>query len=254
MCEETLNKKRNNIIEFMKELQFKDQTYVDSLKIFRLDIEKMIQLMREQFKNLRQKMLENLDLIEEKFKIDRRKLIDDYKENIQKLIEQVQLTEQRNEKALSDKQDEKEADIDKDLYKHEMDFINKVLVMEKYFNFLREHIEDFTYELKILYERLEYRVEVRDEKIRENEDKKALYNKMYEKLKAKYSENNTIYLMNDAKCKALNMQLKDSFRMKTKSFNDLKRKFRHFEIYDDLQLEEIYKMKYKEVKILLTSN
>ena len=34
MCEETLNTKRNNIRDFVKELQFKDQTYVDSLKGF----------------------------------------------------------------------------------------------------------------------------------------------------------------------------------------------------------------------------
>jgi hypothetical protein len=247
MCEETLNKKRNNIRDFVKELQFKDQTYVDSLKLFRSDIERMISYMRDQFIVLRRQMLIHLDLIEEKFKFDRKNLIEDYKRNIDKLIGDLELTEQKNEKSLSEKQDEKEREIDIDVYKHEMDYINKVLVMEKYYNFLREHIEDYTYELKILYERLEYRVEVRDEKLKENEDKKTLYIKMYEKLKTKLSENNTIYTINDNKSKERNMQLKDQFRKMTKSYNDLKRKFRHFEIYDDLQLEEIYKMKYKEV-------
>jgi len=251
MCEETLNKKRNNIKDFVKELQFKDQTYVDSLKQFRIDIEKMIYAMRKQFKTLRADMLTHLDNIENKFKLDRKNLIEDYKKNIDKLIGELELTEQKNEKSLSEKQDEKERELDIDVYKHEMDFINKVLVMEKYYNFLREHIEDYTYELKILYERLEYRVEVRDEKIKENIDKNNLYNKLYDKLKTKLSENNSIYTINDNKSKERNMQLKDQFRKMTKSYNDLKRKFRHFEVYDDLQLEEIYKMKYKEVKLLI---
>ncbi len=251
MCEETLNKKRNNIRDFVKELQFKDQTYVDSLKIFRNDIEKMISYMRDQFIVLRRDMLINLDEIEEKFKIDRKNLIEDYKEKINKLIGSLEQLERKNEVTLSDKQDEKEKEIDADVYRHEMDYINKVLVMEKYYNFLREHIEDYTYELKILFERLEYRVEVRDEKIKENEEKKTMYNKMHDRLKQKLSENNLIYSNNDFKSKEKNMSFKDMFRKMTKSYNDLKRKFRHFEIYDDLQLEEIYKMKYKDVRSYL---
>lgn len=250
MCEETLNKKRNSIRDFVKELQYKDQTYVDSLKIFRSDIEKMIQYMRSQFTELRRMMLENLKDIEDKFKQDRTNLISDYKKKIDQLLMELELAEQTNERNLTEKQNEKEREIDIEIYKNEMEYINKVLVMEKYYNFLREHIEDYTYELKILFERLEYRVEVRDEKIKENENKKATYNKMYDKLKQKLTESNNTYNEGDKKCKDENNSQKDQFRKMTKSFNQLKERFKHFEVYDDLQLEEIYKMKYKEAQEL----
>ena len=44
-CDEIMQRKKNLIIEFRKELDFRDQTYVDSLKQFHRDIEKMIELM-----------------------------------------------------------------------------------------------------------------------------------------------------------------------------------------------------------------
>ena len=62
-CDEIMQRKKNLIIEFRKELDFRDQTYVDSLKQFHRDIEKMIELMSEQFITIRDKMLEHLNKI-----------------------------------------------------------------------------------------------------------------------------------------------------------------------------------------------
>ena len=75
-CDAIMQKKKNLIIEFTKELDYRDQTYVDSMKQFHKDIKKMIKLMSEQFITLRDKMLTELNLIEEKFNEDRKDILD----------------------------------------------------------------------------------------------------------------------------------------------------------------------------------
>ena len=201
LCDEILGKKNTLINEFVKELNYKDQQYVYSLKNFRKNIELIIELMRRQFIDLRTQKLDHLNLIEEQFCSDRSQLIEDYKKNITNLISKLQSAEDANERKLKTTEDEQERDAENEAYKLEMDFINKVLKMEKYYNYLREQIDD------------------------------------YEK---KYSKNNK---QNNYK----NMQLKDDFKKMTRSFNDLKKKFEHFEIYDDLTFNSIYKMNSEEV-------
>ena len=164
-------------MEFSKELNYKDQLYVDSLKKFRADIEYMISLMRKQFHDLRSQMLDHIKKIEDKFNEDRNKLIENYKKNIENLIQQLKEEETKGSSQLSKLEDAKEDESDKSAYKKEMEMINKIYVMEKHFNFLKENIEVFTYDLKILNEKLDYRVEVRSEKIKENEEKDRQYTK-----------------------------------------------------------------------------
>ena len=87
-CDNIMQKKKNLIIEFTKELDYRDQTYVDSMKQFHKDIKKMIKLMSEQFITLRDKMLTELNLIEEKFNEDRKDILDkQYSNYIKSLLD-----------------------------------------------------------------------------------------------------------------------------------------------------------------------
>jgi hypothetical protein len=61
-CEGILFKKNNVINEFLKEINFRDQLYVDSMKNFRSNIETVIKLMRKQFIELRNEMFNHLDI------------------------------------------------------------------------------------------------------------------------------------------------------------------------------------------------
>ena len=247
LCDEILGKKNTLINEFVKELNYKDQQYVYSLKNFRKNIELIIELMRRQFIDLRTQKLDHLNLIEEQFCSDRSQLIEDYKKNITNLLSKLQSAEDANERKLKTTEDEQERDAENEAYKLEMDFINKVLKMEKYYNYLREQIEDHTYDLKIQLERLDYRVEVRQEKIKEDKEKDKVYTKKLEKLRERIHDYEKKYSKNNKQNNYKNMQLKDDFKKMTRSFNDLKKKFEHFEIYDDLTFNSIYKMNSEEV-------
>ena len=210
----------------------------------------MISLMRKQFHDLRYQMLEHIKKIEDKFKEDRGKLIQDYIGNIKKLIVSLKEVEDNGEKNLNELEDAKEDESDKSAYKKEMEMINKIYVMEKHFNFLKENIEVFTYDLKILNEKLDYRVEVRSEKIKENEEKDRQYTKWTAKLKERINENRRTYRDKDHENRVKNHQLKDELSRMTDSYDKLKEKFQHFEKYDELRFKYIYDMKSKEAKEL----
>ena len=105
-CDAIMQKKKNLIIEFTKELDYRDQTYVDSMKQFHKDIRKMIKLMSEQFITLRDKMLTELNLIEDKFLEDRKDIIDkQYTNYIKSLIDKLDFVGTEKEKELTNLQD-----------------------------------------------------------------------------------------------------------------------------------------------------
>jgi hypothetical protein len=249
-CHNILQKKNDLIVEYSKQLDYKDQLYVDSLKKFRNDIQTMIKLMRDQFLTLRDQMLINLDRIENKFKEDRKKLIEDYKDGIEKLITKLNESEEEIEKMLTNLEDELEHKAEKDSAKLEMEYINKIILMEKHANFLKESIEDFTYEVKILVERLDYRVEVREEKIKENKIKKNRFKDLTKELRNKRADCLKIYTEKDLENRIKNLQLKEELMKMTDAYDKLKEKFQHFEKYDDLRFKDIFNMKSKETREL----
>ena len=98
-CDEIIKKKKDLINEFSKELDYRDQTYVENMKQFHKDIKKMIKLMSEQFITLRDKMLVELNLIEDKFNEDRKDILDkQYTNYIKSLIDKLDFVGTEKEK------------------------------------------------------------------------------------------------------------------------------------------------------------
>jgi hypothetical protein len=250
MCAEILKRKQNIIDEFQSQLNYKDQLYVDQMKKFKKDIEDMLAFMKKQFMELRNQMLIHLGKIEDEFLEDRQKLIQDYKEKVGTLLKNLQQVEANEERELTSLEERKEAEADRMATKQENDFICKVMKMEKYFNYLKETTENFNYDLRILLERLDYRVEVRDEKIRENKEKKIQYDKAYAKLRERIQENHKFYIYKEKANKRENHLLKEELVKMTDSYDQLKLKFQHFEKYDNLRFKDIYDMKSKEAREL----
>lgn len=250
-CEALMQKKKNLIAEFKKELDFRDQTYVDSMRKFHRDIERMIKLMSEQFITLRDMMLLHLDKIEQQFLEDRKDIINEqYLSHIKKLIDTLDEIGTKKEKELTTLQDTLEENAEKAAKNTENDFINKVILMETHLNHIKEKVEEYLYEIKILYEKLEYRIKIRDEKIKEAEEKKDQFNSWNLKLVDKISYCLEVYKKNDLQKRIKNSQYKTELLKMTESFDKLKENFQHFEKHDELRFKEIYDMKSKEAKEL----
>ena len=280
-CEKILDQKRNLIKEFQKELDQKHNMYIYSIQKFKVDITLMINLMRKQFISIRDKMLENIwnekfsednmniegrqqkkklsinelqeknrFCIEGEFLRDRDILLKEYHELILNLIKKLESSEELSGILLSQQENEREIENEKEAFKEESKFINRIIVMERFFNILKEQIEDFTYELKILLEILEYRVEIREEKIKENKEKAKKYEKDKNKMKVKISKSQKAYRMIDNKLRSENMALKIDFIKMTDSFDDLKKKFKHFKSFDEERFMQIYNMNFIESREL----
>jgi hypothetical protein len=234
----------------MSQLHYKDQLYVDSVKKFKSDIELMIALMEKQFRELRDKMLVHLDKIEKEFLLDRQNLITEYKNNIEKLTENLSKAESYGENQLIKMEEEKELEAEKASAEQENKLINKVINMERYLNYLKEQTENFNYDLRILLERLDYRVQMIDEKIKEDNDKIDQYKKTNAKLRERIQKYNKLYYLNDKENRRENHLLKEDVIKMTDSYDQLKLKYQHFELYDNLRFNDIYQMKSKEAREL----
>ena len=250
-CDAIMQKKKNLIIEFTKELDYRDQTYVDSMKQFHKDIKKMIKLMSEQFITLRDKMLTELNLIEEKFNEDRKDILDkQYSNYIKSLIDKLDFVGTEKEKELTNLQDTLEENAELEAKKKEDDFIYRVIHMENHLNNIKEKVEDFLYDIKILYEKLEYRIKIRQEKIKEADEKREQFTAMEIKLKDKINKGLDKYRKKDEEKREKNSKLRNDLLKMTHSYDALKEKFQHFEKHDELRFKEIYDMKNKEAREL----
>ena len=250
-CDTIMQKKKNLIIEFTKELDYRDQTYVDSMKQFHKDIKKMIKLMSEQFITLRDKMLTELNLIEDKFNEDRKDIIDkQYTNYIKSLIDKLDFVGTEKEKELTNLQDTLEENAENEAKKKEDDFIYRVILMETHLNYIKEKVEEFLYEIKILFEKLEYRIKIRDEKIKEAEEKKEQFSNMESSLTDKINKGMEKYRKKDEEKRERNSRLRNDLLKMTNSYDALKEKFQHFEKHDELRFKEIYDMKSKEAREL----
>jgi hypothetical protein len=191
---------------------------------------------------------EKKNCIEGEFLRDRSKLLNEYTNNLRSLMKKLETAETQFAEQLTRNENEKELENEKEAFKEETRFINKIIVMEKFFNILKEQIEDFTYELNILLEMLEYRVEVREEKIKENLEKRDQYTKWRDRMKVKISKSYYIQRDIDRNLRNDNIGYKLDFIKTTESFDDLKKKFRHFETYDEERFMKIYNMNFQESK------
>lgn len=276
-CETIIQAKQSLILDFSKELEYKHSTYINSLHKFKTDIVNMISLMKKQFTNLRNSMLEiiwneslhqektekrkgsnynlinkdkNQNCIEGEFLRDREILINDYHEYILNLINRLESNEEQSGARLSQQENERENENEKEAFKEESKFINKLILMERFFNIVKQEVEDFSYDLKILLEKLEYRVEIREEKIKENKENVKKYTKERNKMKVRISKSLKAYKLIDSRLRMENMNLKIEFIKMTDSFDDLKKKFKHFKSYDEERFMKIYNMNFLESREL----
>ena len=250
-CDAIMQKKKNLIIEFTKELDYRDQTYVDSMKQFHKDIKKMIKLMSEQFITLRDKMLTELKLIEDKFNEDRKDILDkQYSNYIKSLIDKLDFVGTEKEKELTNLQDTLDENAENEAKKKEDDFIYRVILMETHLNYIKEKVEEFLYEIKILFEKLEYRIKIRDEKIKEADEKREQFTSMENALTDKINKGMEKYRKKDEEKRERNSRLRNDLLKMTHSYDSLKEKFQHFEKHDELRFKEIYDMKSKEAREL----
>jgi dynein regulatory complex protein 1 len=249
-CEDFLMKKQQLIDEFMTELKDKDGFYVKALRRMQEDIDRLLDMMRNQFYSLRKDYAQHLETIEEAFITEREDLLKANQDEIDQLFErhkemESRFSEQRQmlEDKYADEIEQMRQDEASEFQKHKNRLETDLQIVQKYLE-----------EMKAIYQlnadKLEYNYKVLDEKVKENEASKSLLTKRINRLVIKLSDYKNLFFEEERKLTELNIKLTAEFKQKTKAFNELQRKFRHFEKADTTRFNEIWEMNEAEVREL----
>jgi len=242
-----LDSKNGLISMFKDDLRKKDDDYRKMLKDQGEDVELTIHNMRQQFYQLRDMYLGELNEVEGKYDQDRGDLLRNNKGEIdkksnrhaeleKKIVEDREATEKRN-------MDE----IEKLRIDYAKSYADKKISMETEIQNLEKCLED----MKALYllntEKLDYNFKVLKEKDEENtiltnilKNKKRNYSNRLTKARNDYKEI-------DRKFKHENKSLTEEYKRITRQFKELQNKFKHFEKADKDRYEEIKKMNEAEI-------
>jgi len=245
-----LDSKNGLIAMFKDDLRKKDDDYRKMLKDQGEDVELTIHNMRQQFYQLRDMYLGELNEVENKYDQDRGDLLRNNKGEIdkksnrhaeleKKIVEDREATEKRN-------MDE----IEKLRIDYAKSYADKKISMETEIQNLEKCLED----MKALYllntEKLDYNFKVLKEKDEENtiltnilKNKKRNYSNRLTKARNDYKEI-------DRKFKHENKSLTEEYKRITRQFKELQNKFKHFEKADKDRYEEIKKMNEAEIQEL----
>lgn len=249
-CEAILDSKNQLIVEFLGELKDKDAFYVKSVESQEKDIRTVLGAMQSQHCTLREEYSKQLGDIETAYLAERDALLRTNKQVIDDLFKrhrelEVKFTNERqdeedmNTQNLEDTRDEEANKL------HQ----TKVLV-ESNLQTLETYMEEMKAVYQLNLEKLDYNTKLLAERGVEKDITKSELTKRERNLKNIKSNLKAKVKANEAGYMKANAQLTDKFKKMSRAFNELRKKFRHFEKADTQKFSEIWAMNELEVKDL----
>lgn len=256
---ELIGAKESMIEELWQEIRMKDDEYVKKLKEQAKDIERVIDLMREHFYQMRSQYASELESIEQGFMHQRKQMLDknraeiirlfrNYKTREKDCIDDREQTEQKNYHDLEALRVGTASLYYSMKIKYEKEIQNCQKCYEEMKAIYQLNAEKLDYNFKVLTENNDDNLKMQEELTgRVNEYKSMLMSKLddYNRLN-ETSRNN-------------NKSLTNKYRMISQDYKDLQKKFKHFVYADVKKYDEIQKMNEKSIaecnqKILKCNN
>jgi len=246
-CADILASKDSLIREFNLQLKAKDEEYVRALKQQSEDVEEVLERMRAEFKDLQEEYEVELESVEDAFLSDRTKLLERNKEEIDALFDKRKTAELdfMDQKQKREEMYQKEVE---DLIVHDQEEYNKLKIkLETDIQTLEQQLEEMQATYQLNTEKLEYNYRVLTERDNENSSTLQQLKRKQSKLKDTLSTMVQRYHETDTRDRKRNEELTEEYRRITKQYKDLQAKFRHFEVSDNKQFEELWGMHEEEV-------
>lgn len=247
-CSEIIEGKNKIIESFLNELKDKEAFYVKALRKQEDDIEKMIELMRKQYISLRDEYALQLTAIEDAFLAERNELMKANKNEIEDLFKRHKELE---DKYTNEKQTLEEENADELERKREEDANNlqkTKISVENNLQALETYMEDMKAIYQLNLEKLAYNVKILEERENENITTKADLTRRKRTLHANFLAMSQKVEEKEKEFTKINASLTNKFKKISKAFNELRKKFRHFEKADTLKFNEIWNMNEIEAK------
>ncbi|CEG45450.1 drc1_chlre ame: full=dynein regulatory complex protein 1 [Plasmopara halstedii] len=245
-CREILASKDAIICEFQNQLKAKDDEYVVALKVQAEDVQKLVDRMGHQYREMQEQYELELAQMEEAFSKERNDLIANNKHEIDSLFERrremelvyMEVKQTRDEQYLQEIEDLRLRDAE------EYNELKKKL--ETNIQTLEQQLEDMRATYQLNTEKLEYNYRVLTERDMENSATLGQQKRKLARLKETLATLITKYNQTDARDRRLNAELTEEYQRLTKQYRELQRKFAHFEISGNNKFDEIWQMHEEE--------
>ncbi|KAJ0408942.1 hypothetical protein P43SY_002821 [Pythium insidiosum] len=241
-CAEILASKDAVIKEFQAQLKAKDEQYVTALKVQAEDVEKLVERMRVQYREMQEEYEMELDQMEDAFLKERDELIANNKLEIDSLFEKRREMEMIYMEAKQARDEQYLKEIEDLRVKDAEDYNELKIKLETNIQTLEQQLEEMRATYQLNTEKLEYNYRVLTERDMENSATLSQQKRKLARLKDTLSTLITKYNQTDARDRNQNQELTDEYRRITKQYKDLQKKYAHFEASDMQTFEEVWAM------------
>ncbi|GLE04895.1 hypothetical protein PINS_up013876 [Pythium insidiosum] len=241
-CAEILASKDAVIKEFQAQLKAKDEQYVTALKVQAEDVEKLVERMRIQYREMQEEYEMELDQMEDAFLKERDELIANNKLEIDSLFEKRREMEMNYMEAKQARDEQYLKEIEDLRVKDAEDYNELKIKLETNIQTLEQQLEEMRATYQLNTEKLEYNYRVLTERDMENSATLSQQKRKLARLKDTLSTLITKYNQTDARDRNQNQELTEEYRRITKQYKDLQKKYAHFEASDLQTFEEVWAM------------
>ncbi|KAH7825570.1 putative dynein regulatory complex protein 1 [Monocercomonoides exilis] len=250
LYEQIISSKDNLISELRGKLEDNDHEYMNSLREQRKDIDDMLQTMRETYRELATGYEDELEKLEAAYDKEREQQLETFRTEIDGLLERRRKTEVIQIEVARQTREEQAEQLEKMRQRAAEEFNAVTIMLEKEVEDLEEQHAEMRSTVQLNQQKLQYNVKVLGARAKENSVTKstqqAKASRVAEALaamKEKLAKTTEMY-------KAENERLTEEYQRVTANFKELQSKFRHFELTDERQFQELYAMHEEEILAL----
>ncbi|ORZ32679.1 sperm tail-domain-containing protein [Catenaria anguillulae PL171] len=250
LCEQLLNAKENLLVEYNAELKRKDDEYVKELKRQADEIDMLLMRMDQQFVTFKKSLREELVHIERAFMMERGETIDKNIKEIEALFQSRKDSEMRYLEERS-KRIQDNTDALEELRVQDAEEYNLVKIkLETDVQVLEQQLQQMKATYQLNTEKLEYNYQVlkkRDDEnsITINQQKRRItrMTDIVNNLRAKLAKQEKHFASDYA-------ALQEDFNRISSQYQELTKKFKHFQVNDEVKFQELWEMNQDTIKNL----
>ncbi|KAH6602621.1 hypothetical protein BASA61_000954 [Batrachochytrium salamandrivorans] len=239
------------ISEYVAELKSKDDEYVKELRRQAEEIDKLLERMESQFKSFQGTLIEEIEHIESAFVEERKELIDSNVRDINQLFEERRKNEGKFMEGRADRIEDHIKQLET-LRIYDAEEYNLVKIkLETDVQVLEKQLQQMRATYQLNTEKLEYNFQVLKKREEENGTilgaQKRKINRLTDHLnilKSKATKQERTFQQE-------NTSLTDDYSHITEQFQELQKKFRHFQKVDSKRYKDIWKMNEEEARELM---
>ncbi|XP_019619158.1 PREDICTED: dynein regulatory complex protein 1-like [Branchiostoma belcheri] len=250
-CDQMIDEKNKLVNDLQQELKTKDDQYVKDLKKQAEDVDLMIERMEEQIKNLTKSYREELTQIDKAFEAERGELLEGNRKKwnqtmqtrTEKEVEYLKLREKRVEEYEQQLQHLRVQDAEE---------YNMVKIkLETDVQILEQQLQQMRATYQLNQEKLEYNFQVLKKRDEENTITKSQQKRKITRLQDVLNNLKVKLAKQEKQYKEENQGLTDDYKRITEQYQELQKKFKHFQSTDSRKFREIWMMNEGEAKDLV---